>query len=264
MLAQRLKSARNVPARGGVYLASEKLDGVRAAWDGRDSLWTRGGQRIRAPPSFASKMPRGVPLDGELFAGRGRFKDALALYSSPSDAGWKGALQYRVFDMPTERRPFRNVASRLAELFPECTGTSKPFSPTVCRVSQRRMSSSELDNFYRAVIADRGEGVMLRRANAPYRGGRSSNIFKLKKVSDAEAVVIGYSTGTRANTVGALVARWPDNTVTFKVGSGLNDARGRNARALFPIGSMITVQFMELTEAGRPRHPVFKGARTDL
>lgn len=46
---------------------TEKLDGVRAFWDGA-TLWTRGGNGIRIPAGW---LPSGLKLDGELYAGLG-------------------------------------------------------------------------------------------------------------------------------------------------------------------------------------------------
>ena len=54
------------------YLVSEKLDGVRAVWDGR-VLRFRSGNVINAPQWFIDGLPK-VPLDGELWLGRGRFE----------------------------------------------------------------------------------------------------------------------------------------------------------------------------------------------
>ncbi len=47
------------------YLVSEKLDGVRAFWDG-DVLRTRNGIVINAPAWFVAGFPK-RPLDGELW-----------------------------------------------------------------------------------------------------------------------------------------------------------------------------------------------------
>ena len=46
------------------WWVSEKYDGVRAHWDGRQ-LRTRGGERIAAPPWFTAGWPA-LPMDGEL------------------------------------------------------------------------------------------------------------------------------------------------------------------------------------------------------
>ena len=64
------------------YWVSEKYDGVRGYWDGA-ALWTRGGERVVAPAWFTAPLPR-VPLDGELWAGRGRFALAVSTVRSPS------------------------------------------------------------------------------------------------------------------------------------------------------------------------------------
>ena len=54
------------------YWVSEKLDGVRGYWDG-EKLMTRGGERIVAPGWFTAGWSN-VPLDGELWVGRGKFE----------------------------------------------------------------------------------------------------------------------------------------------------------------------------------------------
>ena len=44
------------------YWVSEKLDGVRAYWDG-ERFWSRGGNEYRAPDWFTEGFPD-VPMDG--------------------------------------------------------------------------------------------------------------------------------------------------------------------------------------------------------
>ncbi len=51
------------------YWTSEKLDGIRALWDGKH-LYTRNGNRIYAPKWFTESLPE-VHLEGELWAGQG-------------------------------------------------------------------------------------------------------------------------------------------------------------------------------------------------
>ncbi|MFX8199554.1 hypothetical protein ABTL12_20030, partial [Acinetobacter baumannii] len=50
------------------YLVSEKLDGVRALWDG-EALRFRSGRAIAAPAWFLAALPK-TALDGELWIGR--------------------------------------------------------------------------------------------------------------------------------------------------------------------------------------------------
>ena len=271
MLAQRLQRAgdvrQNVP-----YLVSEKYDGIRAAWDGKRHFWTRGGLKVRAPPAFSAALPP-VPLDGELWAGRGRFDVAASLYQSPSDAGWLGRLQYRVFDMPGARGPFVETYRQLRALLPAaCSSGSSSgnFRPPVCLAPQREAARMNVQSAFEDLVAAGAEGLMLRRADRPYRAGRSTDILKLKRVADAEAVVVGHVPGQGAQTgaMGALRVRWAapnrQRAGTFKVGTGFSGQQRRNAQRLFPPGTRITVQYMELTQSGKPRHPVFKGVRTNM
>jgi DNA ligase-1 len=264
MLAKQLKTT--LPKAD--WLASEKYDGVRLAWNGRGSFHTRGGKSIVAPSSFASALPVNVPLNGELFAGRGKFVVAQSLYSTPSDQRWKGA-HYRVFDMPRSKAVYRNVYAQLSKTMPMCSSDGSISPHPVCLVRQTKVSTdAEVRKMMAALVRSGGEGVMLRRANRPYRPSRSADILKVKKKEDAEAVVVGYSKGTGRlrDVIGALVCTWPGGRPTkqtFKVGSGMSDRDRQNARRIFPLGTVVTVEFMELTARGLPRHPVLKGIRTD-
>ena len=53
------------------YWVSEKLDGVRAYWNGRH-LVSRQGNIFSAPEWFIAPLPK-IALDGELWIGRGKF-----------------------------------------------------------------------------------------------------------------------------------------------------------------------------------------------
>ena len=56
----------------GGWLASEKLDGVRAYWDGRNLL-SRNGKILAAPGGWSAHFPP-FALDGELYTARGEFE----------------------------------------------------------------------------------------------------------------------------------------------------------------------------------------------
>ena len=60
------------------WLVSEKLDGMRAWWDG-GRLWSRQGKPVFAPPWWLAHLPKGVALDGELWLGRGRFQECMSI-----------------------------------------------------------------------------------------------------------------------------------------------------------------------------------------
>lgn len=80
---------------------SEKVDGVRAFWDGK-TLWTRQGSEIKAPHEFMSELPHGITLDGELWAGRGTFEQLAFTLNSEQD--WQN-IRYFVFDLPSVEKP---------------------------------------------------------------------------------------------------------------------------------------------------------------
>lgn len=67
---------------------SEKLDGVRAWWTGK-ALLSRLGNAFQAPDWFTKDLPD-VPLDGELWCGRGQFKEAVSITkNSKRQDDWK-------------------------------------------------------------------------------------------------------------------------------------------------------------------------------
>ncbi len=74
MLAYRY---RNQDVSG--WLMQEKMDGVRAIWTGTELL-TRHGNKIDAPESWLARLPVDVPIDGELWAGRGNLNRVLSVY----------------------------------------------------------------------------------------------------------------------------------------------------------------------------------------
>lgn len=80
------------------WLVSEKLDGVRAYWDGQN-LISRGVNQLAAPVWFTKDFPD-FALDGELWTGRVQFEDTLSIVMtySPHDGGKK--VGYHICDVP--------------------------------------------------------------------------------------------------------------------------------------------------------------------
>lgn len=95
---------------------SEKFDGVRAYWDGKGALWSKNGNRFKAPDWFVEDLPRGVPLDGELFFGRGKFDTMNAIHRTRGKPHkWEG-VEYKVFDTPFPK-PVEERFDYLEKLF---------------------------------------------------------------------------------------------------------------------------------------------------
>ncbi|WP_068803273.1 DNA ligase [Thauera phenolivorans] len=249
MLAERWRDGLDPAA----YLVSEKLDGVRAHWDGA-ALRLRGGRAIAAPPWFLAGLPA-IPLDGELWLGRGRFDalSGLVRRQQADDIAWR-AVRYMVFDLPADAAPFRARAARLAELV---AAAGRPWLRAVPQFTVA--NRAELAATLAAVLAGGGEGLMLHRADARWRPGRSEALLKLTPSLDAEARVVGYvpGKGRYRGLVGALEVEAPDGR-RFRIGSGLSEAE---RRAPPPLGSEVTYRYRELGSGGLPRFPVYMRQR---
>lgn len=229
----------------GLYWVSEKLDGVRAVWDGH-ALHFRSGRPIPVPAWFVAGFPK-TPLDGELWMGRGTFARLSGSVRSqpPNDAAWR-EIQYRIFELPGAAGDFSARIAQIEAL------TKQAGVPWLLPVEQFRVASREaLRQHLDAVVAGGGEGLMLHRADAPYVGGRSDALLKLKPWLDAEAVVIAQlpGSGKHAGRLGALRVRTPEGVV-FDLGSGFSDAE---REAPPTVGSTVTYRHTGLTVDGVPR-----------
>jgi DNA ligase-1 len=234
---------------------SEKLDGVRAYWDG-ESFISRLGNRFAAPAWFAAGLPS-TPLDGELWAGRKQFQRAVSIArrQDGSDA-WR-ELTYVVFDAPGHDATFE---ARLDFVRAHVESARPPHARW--HPHDRCRDLDHLRAELARVEALGGEGLMLRQPGSRYEVGRSWTLRKVKTFHDAEARVIGHERGAgkHRGRLGALVCQLPDGT-TFNVGTGLSDAE---RAAPPPIGAIITYRYQELSNDGVPRFPSYVGVRDDV
>ena len=228
------------------YLVSEKLDGVRALWDGRQ-LRFRSGRRIAAPAWFIGRLPV-EPLDGELWLGRGRFEvlSGLVRRATPDDAGWQ-ALRYQVFELPAAAATFAERAARLQALAAQ-QATGSPWAAVAHQPAQGR---AWLAQRLAAVVAAGGEGLMLHRADAPQASGRGPWLYKHKPLHDAEALVLAHlpGQGRLSGQLGALQVR-TDEGIELAIGTGISAADRRQPPA---IGERITFTHRGHTAGGVPR-----------
>ena len=238
------------------YWVSEKFDGVRAQWDGH-KLRFRGGGIVPAPAWFTVNFPA-VPLDGELWIGRGQFDSLSGVVRriEPVDAEWQ-QVRYLVFELPGAAGSFSERIQTMQTLI---THAATPWLQAVeqTRVADRAALLEKLNS----VLHAGGEGLMLHRADAPYLTGRSNVLLKLKPWQDAEAVVVGYvpGKGKYQGMAGALQMEMPDGK-RFQIGSGLGDALRRQPP---PIGTRVTYRYQHLTKKGLPRFPRYLRVRDDF
>ncbi len=231
------------------FLVSEKLDGVRAFWDGH-ALRFRSGRHIAAPAWFTSALPA-IALDGELWLGRRSFDrlSGIVRRHTPDDADWR-EVRYMIFDLPGASGPF---SERVARVTSVVAGANVPWLQAVehWRVPDRKMLQDQL---LRNVEAG-AEGLVLHRADALWVAGRSDALRKLKAIPDADARVISYlpGKGRHLGRMGALLLEMPSGQ-RFALGTGFSDAQ-RDAPP--PIGAFVSYRYRDLTPAGLPRFASF-------
>jgi DNA ligase-1 len=234
---------------------SEKLDGVRAYWDGKQFI-SRLGNPYLAPDWFMVGLPN-TPLDGELWGGRKNFQRTISIVRRQDKSDdWK-QIRYLVFDAPSMNAPFEE---RMDALRKQLDKTRPPYAQAhphdLCK------GLDHLKKELARVEALGGEGLMLRQPKSRYQVGRSTTLLKVKSFFDAEAKVIGHvpGEGKHKGRLGALEVEMPNGT-RFNVGTGFSDAE---RKAPPPIGSIITYRYQELSNAGVPRFPSFIAIREDL
>ncbi|OBP14266.1 DNA ligase [Rheinheimera sp. SA_1] len=238
------------------YWVSEKLDGVRAYWDGKQ-LISRGGEVIAAPAWFVTNFPK-TALDGELWSGRNQFAATFSIVSKlqPIDHEWQ-QIQYHIFELPNAAGTFTERISAMQALI------KQQKSPYLTLIPQFRIADkAQLLEKLRQLEQQGAEGLMLHHQDALYKTGRSSDLLKLKSYQDTEAQVIGYrpGKGKYQGMTGALVVKTAEGK-TFGLGSGLTDALRHHPP---PIGTVITFRYNGLTNKGLPRFARFLRVRQEL
>lgn len=251
LLAERWDGAQDPTG----WWMSEKLDGVRAYWDGQ-GFFSRLGNPYLAPDWFTAGLPS-TPLDGELWAGRKQFQRAVSIVrrQDRSDS-WK-KISFVVFDAPALDAPFEE---RLAQ----CRAVLEAARPPYAHVHEHHVCGGieALRAELARIEALGGEGLMLRQPASRYVAGRSATLLKVKSFRDAEAHVVDHlpGEGRHKGRLGALLVERPGGT-RFSVGTGFSDAE---RAAPPPIGSVITYRYQELSDAGVPRFPSYVGVRDDV
>jgi len=231
------------------YWISEKLDGMRGYWDGKQ-LFTRQGNKIHNPSWFTKDWPT-ISMDGELWVARDEFQSTVSCVRriKINDDCWRN-VRFMIFDLPNHKATFTDRIKMMKNL------TSNTQSNYLHMIQQVQLKNNQqLDQLLTNIISKQGEGLMVHKANSYYYVGRSSNLMKFKKVQDAEAIVIAYigGKGKYKGMLGAITVQ-TETGIIFNIGSGFSDNERANPPA---IGSTITYKYNGKTKANIPRFARF-------
>ena len=250
------------------WVMSEKLDGVRAYWDGKN-LMSRQGNVFHAPDWFKAGFPP-FELDGELWLGRNQFAETVSIVrqNSPDDR-WKD-ITYQIFEVPNQSGDLIERLEVVKEFI------QKHSIKYIKVIPQTFIQGSDDVQFELArVLKANGEGLVIRNPRLSYQTGRLNSALKVKRKQDAECKVIGYldGKGKYQGKVGSIicellpeqvsrlfVALRDSNKTIIKIGTGLTDIQRANPPKL---GAIVTFQYMGLTKNGLPRFPVFLREKVD-
>lgn len=224
------------------WYMSEKLDGVRAYWDGQ-KLISRSGKVFVAPKFFVENFPK-HKLDGELWSKRGDFSNISSIVNKKNPHAKWSELIYIIFEVPHAKG---NLLQRLKSV------ENSKYIKVIKQIKVK--DKKHLQNFLKSIEKKGGEGVVVRKGSLDYYTGRDKNSLKVKNYIDEECEVVGYNKGQGKyqDMVGSLLCRMKNKQV-IKIGSGLNE----HQRAIPPkIGAIITFKYYGLTSKGNPRFPIF-------
>jgi len=250
LLAESWDNATNLAD----WWMSEKLDGVRAYWNGKQFL-SRQGNIYHAPDWFIEGLPA-VPLDGELWIGRKKFQRTVSIVRRQDKSDLWKEVRFLVFDAPAAAGGFEE---RLAFLQDELARGTARFAQQ--HAHERCQNLESLRAELARVESLGGEGLMVRQPGSKYVAGRSTTLLKVKRFHDAEAVVVGHQAGAgrHKGRMGALLVRLPDGT-DFAIGTGFSDRERQSPPA---IGASVTFRYQELSDMGVPRFPSWIGVRLE-
>ena len=261
-------------------LMSEKFDGVRSIWDGKN-FRSRTGKIYQCPQHIKNIMPKS-PLDGELWKTRNTFEQVSGQVRRHGD-DWSG-IKYKVFDVMHNliiNEPYTVRYSWLKKVINHINANSN--FKFMSFVKQYKFSSfTKAKKTYDKWVSKGAEGAMLRYPQDPYINGRTDRLLKWKPVRDMEAKIIGFNEGEGKNagklgTFSCLLIDDKTKKVTdisFKLSGRMTDVfrsvytfkdgkmNSKNIGKDYPVkNSIVTFTYMTLSKYGVPRQPIYMRIR---
>lgn len=251
------------------FWLSEKLDGVRAWWNG-EKMFARSGRAWNPPKWFKDKLPKDLHLDGELWMKRDAFDETSGICRRTDSDNWD-LINLMVFDVTNVPLPYEERLKLLRSRLPNGEQTpdyiqeeaNQDRGGKICVLPAVKCEGKKHFNELMKQVLDKGgEGLMLREPGSMYEAGRSKSLYKHKLWYDAEALVVGheYGQGEHTGRMGACKVKMQSGRI-ISVGSGFSNAQ-RNAWQPL-VGMIIRYRFQELSHDGSPRFPIYEGTCPD-
>lgn len=278
------------------FLLSEKMDGIRVLINLESGMAYTSSMKplVNLDISQAiEKLVRGCFnyrcfLEGEITIPGLSFNDLSGKVRSAKAPVEK--FEIHLFDITLEDRKAVERQAILEEVVDSLDWKEENIFKVIPQIPV--MEPEEVHLAFNRIIADGGEGVILKKPDGFYKNGRAGKVkqelIKIKGLQDAEAIVIGFEERLRndnpivknayglsersshkenktpANTLGCLVVEGKDGVV-FSIGTGFSDGLRKeiwdNKEAY--LGKMLTYTYMSAGVKDKPRHPVFKGFRSE-
>jgi hypothetical protein len=227
-------------------------------------------------PVFA-KHPNTI-FDGELYTTEIPFEELAGLIKkkklTPSDKERLCAIQYHIYDIVDETKPFEDRHAMIRKIFARHAASSllSPHSqhpdhmPLFIRLVPTTEAKTPADfrRQFGEFIETGYEGIMLRNKKGMYRCNyRSHDLQKYKEFLEDEFPIVGFTQGDGRDK-GTII--WICVTKEGKEFSVRPRGTMEHRRKLFQtgekyVGKKLTIIYQELTEEGKPRFPVGKDVR---
>lgn len=149
---------------------SEKMDGVRAFWNG-ETLKSKQSKEILCPKWFIEGLPKRVKIDGELWMGRRQFETTVARLNSLDETSWLD-MKFVAFDIIVPDIPYEARIEQLKRL--QLPSHASVVNIEVC------LGNDHLIQCLRSIISSGGEGIIATKPQSFYIPERTSTRLKVK------------------------------------------------------------------------------------
>jgi bifunctional non-homologous end joining protein LigD len=287
-LRPSLATLRSTVPNGGAYVHELKLDGYRIQahlQDGRVTIYTRSGfdwtNRFATIAADVARLHAGnLAMDGEIICADSDGRPNFSALQDDLKRGRHDRFVYYAFDLlhldglDTRPAPLIERKRTLRSVLDDA-GVSAP----------RLLYSEHFDDsadLYERVRAMNLEGIVSKRADAPYRSGRGEAWIKVKCWKRERFAVVGFVPEGSAGLLKLRLARREPAGLVYvgRVGTGWDRETAREVRrALEPLARPtaplakplrkadttwveprcdVEITYAEITNDGLVRQPVFK------